>query len=78
MVVQILTIETHPAAARGVHPGQRLEQRTLPGTAPTDERHELAGFDHQRNIVQKLLGGLLSTNDVGEVMGTDPQGRTLI
>ena len=52
--VQVDAVVVHRPRGRRADPGDRLEQRRLPGSARTDDRDELAGAHGERRRVEQV------------------------
>jgi hypothetical protein len=50
---RVLAVEQHAPEGRNVEAGENPEQRRLAGARRSKQRHQLAGFDIERNPVQR-------------------------
>ena len=59
-----LVVELDGAAVRPLQPVDAAQQRALSRAAPSDDRHDLAGFDRERYLLERLMRAKLLRNAV--------------
>jgi hypothetical protein len=50
-----LAVELDGAAVRPLQPVDAAQHGALPRAAPSDDRHDLTGFDRERYLVERLM-----------------------